>query len=457
MKISLWRSGACRLGVAVVGVAVVVTACTPGSKPAKPSERPTSAISTNVASAGPVTLTVWDQEVRGGQNAEITQLNKEFHDKYPNVTIKRNSKSFTNLKDTLKLALSGANPPDVVEANQGYPDMGAFVTAGMLLPLDSYAQKYDWTSRYPKTLLDLNSFTPDGKSFGTGTLYGISQTGEIVGIYYNKQKLTQLGLNVPQTWSEFVSDLGKIKAKGQLPIMFGNKDQWPAIHEFGILQGQTAGKQAVRDLVFGKTGATWNSPQNVQAATTLRTWAANGYLSPGTNGLGYDEAAANYAKGTGVFLITGTWEVADLQKTMGNNLGFMLPPPATAGGDPVTTGGQGLAWSITAKSKHADVAASYIDFITNAHAADVMTQTGNLPATTPASAKPPAGSALADIFAAWSKISQVDGEVPYLDYSTPSFYDTISANLQKLIGQKQSPQVFLNTLEHDYSAFQKSK
>jgi len=107
---------------------------------------------------------------RRGQNSEITQLNKEFRAKYPNVTIKRNSKSFTNLKDTLKLALSGTNPPDVVEANQGYPDMGAFVKAGMLQPLDGYAQRYDWQSRYPKTLLDLNRFTTDGASFGSGSL-----------------------------------------------------------------------------------------------------------------------------------------------------------------------------------------------------------------------------------------------------------------------------------------------
>ncbi len=230
------KSRATRLGVAVVGVVVLAAACTPGKKASTPTQKPTSAISTNVTAAGPVTLTVWDQEVRGGQNAEITQLNKEFHDKYPNVTIKRNSKSFTNLKDTLKLALSGANPPDVVEANQGYPDMGAFVQAGMLQPLDSYAQRYDWTSRYPATLLNLNSFTPDGKSFGTGTLYGISQTGEIVGIYYNKQKLARVGLSVPATWADFEADLPKIKAAGQLPIMFGNKDQWPAIHEFGVLQ-----------------------------------------------------------------------------------------------------------------------------------------------------------------------------------------------------------------------------
>lgn len=445
------------LAAAVVGVAALTVACTPGKKTEKPTEKPTSAISTDIASAGKVTLSVWDQEVRGGQNAEITQLNKEFMAKYPNVTIKRNSKSFTNLKDTLKLALSGANPPDVVEANQGYPDMGAFVKAGMLQPLDSYAQKYDWRTRYPQTLLDLNSFTTDGASFGSGTLYGISQTGEIVGVYYNKQKLSQLGIKPPATWADFEAALGKIKTAGQLPIMFGNKDQWPAIHEFGVLQGQLAGKDAVRNLVFGKPGANWSTPQNTQAATKLATWAHNGYLSPGTNGLGYDQAAAQFGKGTGVFLITGTWEVADLQKTMSNNLGFMLPPPAAAGGDPVTTGGQGLAWSITAKSKHADVAAAYLDFITNGHAADVMTQTGNLPATAPTSAQPPAGTALADIFAAWKTISDADGEVPYLDYSTPTFYDTLSANLQKLIGGKQSPKDFVTTLQRDYGDFQKTK
>ena len=86
-----------------------------------------------------------------------------------------------------------------------------------------------------------------------------------------------------------------------------------------------------------------------------------------------------------------------------------------------------------------------------------MTQTGNLPAITPASAKPPAGTALADIFAAWATLSKADGEVPYLDYSTPSFYDTLTANLQKLIGGKQSPQQFLSVLQKDYGSFQKSK
>ena len=33
----------------------------------------------DVAAAGDVTLTVWDQEVRGGQAAQIKRLNQAFH------------------------------------------------------------------------------------------------------------------------------------------------------------------------------------------------------------------------------------------------------------------------------------------------------------------------------------------------------------------------------------------
>lgn len=201
--------------------------------------------------AGNVTLTVWDQEVRGGTNAELEQLNKEFEEKYPNVKIKRVSRSFDDLKTTLKLALSGNKPPDIVQANQGYPDMVAFVQAGLLMPLDNYAGVYDWNTRYPNTLLNLNRVSADGKQFGTGRLYGISQTGEFIGVYYNKEKLADAGIEPPKTWKEFTDSLATLKDKGELPIQFGNLDQWPAIHNFGVLQDQHGAAEA-RDTVLGR-------------------------------------------------------------------------------------------------------------------------------------------------------------------------------------------------------------
>jgi raffinose/stachyose/melibiose transport system substrate-binding protein len=124
---------------------------------------------------------------------------------------------------------------------------------------------------------------------------------------------------------------------------------------------------------------------------------------------------------------------------------------------PVTTGGEGLAWAITTGSKHPDVAAAYIDFITNADAAQVLIDTGNLPTVPPADWKPAAGSLEADVADQWKAVNAGSGLVPYLDYSTPTFYDTLSAAVQQLTAEKLTPQQFGTQLQKDYSSFVTSK
>jgi len=423
----------------------LLTGCAPGSGGDSGPKNTTApkAVNTDVAKAGKVTLTVWDQEVRGGQDKRVEQLNKEFEDKYPNVTIKRVSRSFNDLQATLKLALSGDKPPDVVEANQGYGQMGEFVKAGMLTPLDSYAKAYGWDKRYAKSLLDLNRFSSDGKTFGSGNLYGASMDGEIVGVFYNKDKLSKLGLQPPKTWADFVKALPTAKSKGETPIALGNLDKFPAIHEYGIIQAQDAGKAAVRNLVFGRSGAFTDAP-NVRAATTLADWAKQGYLTKNVNGEGYDNAWKKYATGgDGVFFVGGTWLAADLPKNAAD-LGFWAPPQ--------TTGGESLPLSVVSKSKHPDVAAAYIDFMTSAHAMDVGTENGLLPVSPPGSAKP-SGPLMPDIFTAWQNVSRTDGLVPYLDYTTPDFADTLQSELQKLLGGQSDPATTMKTLQADYQKF----
>lgn len=263
--------------VTIAAMLIAVSACAPGSNNPKPTQKPPSAVQTDVAKAGPVTLTVWDQEVLGGQNEQMQKLNAAFHAKYPNVTIKRVSRSFSDLEKTLRLALSGDNPPDVVEANQGYGIMAALVKAGALIPLDPYDKVYGFRKRFPAGVSQLNSVTGDGKTIGSGNLYGVSMTGEAVGIYYNTDKLAKLGIQPPTSFSQFEQDLALAKSKGETPIYFANLEKFPAIHELGVLLGQTADKGALRNLVFGQGGA-WTDPPVVQAVQKLADWAKNGYL-----------------------------------------------------------------------------------------------------------------------------------------------------------------------------------
>jgi raffinose/stachyose/melibiose transport system substrate-binding protein len=433
-------------------LAVTAAGCgTPGgggadnAKQVQQSKRNSSRI--DVSKAGNVTLTVWDQEVRGGQARQIRQLNAAFHAKYPNVTIKRVAKSFTDLQTTLKLAVSGPKAPDVVEANQGRPVMGQLVKGGLLKPLDTYADAYGWNDRWSKTLLDLNRFSTDGKQFGTGNLYGVSQMGEIVGVFYDRGKVA----SVPRTFADFEKLLAAAKQKGQVPISFGNLDKFGGIHEFQTVQNQFADKQAVRDFVFAKSGATFDTPENGQAAAKLREWAAKGYFTNGFNGTGYDPAWQQFAKGAGPFLIAGTWLVANLTDTMKDRVGFFLMPGRQAGLPPVSLGGESLPWSITAKSPHADVAAAYVDFLTNPEAARVLVQTDNLPAM-PTDAQP-RGALSQDVFAAWKALNDAEGLTPYMDYATPTFYDDFSGAVQKLLAGRTPPDVFTKDVQGDYAKF----
>jgi raffinose/stachyose/melibiose transport system substrate-binding protein len=435
-------------GLVIVGLA----ACAPGPSAPSGADQQLGPVSTNVGTE-PITLTVWDQNTDPGINDAQEQLNAAFHQKYPNVTINRVSRSFTDLKTTLKLALSSDDPPDVVQANQGYPDMGAFVKAGYLRPLGDYAGLYGWTNYYPSSLLKLNSFSSDGKTWQGDNLYGVSQTGELVGLYYNKAVLAKAGVTTPPTTlAELTDAMAKVKAAGALPLSYGDVEKSPGIHLYGFALTALTGQRAVNDLVTSTSGA-WTDAQEVQAAQVITDWVGKGYVTPGANGVSRDQAVASFGSGEAAFLITGTWYQATLEAaSAAKDIGFTaLTPNGSAG--PQTMGGEGLAWSLTSKTKHADAAAAYVDFITDEQAAQALVKTGNLPAVVPADPAPAPGTVAADISGAYKTISQANGISPYLDYATPTFYDTLTAAAQDLVGGRQSPEQFTQTLQDDYAAF----
>lgn len=437
---------------ALTGASLVLAlaACAPGTGAPTGDDSEPAAISKDVAAAGDVTLTVWDQEVRGGQDEQMKKLNAAFEDKYPNVTINRVSQAFDDLNTTLRLALTGADAPDVVQANNGRNTMGAFVKAGQLRNLDDYAELYKWQDRFPESVLQYSTYGKGAVDFGTGSIYGLPQVGEIVGVFYSKKKLAGLGAERPGDWDAFQSVLDAAKAKGEHPLVLGNIDKWPAIHVFGPIQGEYVPADTIRDLGLGNGGADWTSSENVAAAQKLADLSSKGYFNDGPNGTDYDAAWQAFSKGEGTFLIGGSWLAADLEDAMGDDVGFFVPN--TSAGAPATTGGTGLPFAITSAAKKTDVAAAYIDFITSDDAMKVLAETGNMPVNHTADLAPESG-VQADVFAEFGRVTTTGALLPYLDYATPTFSDTLGDALQGLIAGQLSAQEFVKKLDADYSEF----
>lgn len=442
-------------GAATAGL--VTTSCTPGS-PARVVKAPPKPARTGVTEKGPVTLTLWDQE-SGQVSRTWNDLIKGFEQKYPNVTIRRVERSFSDLKALLKLALSGPHAPDVVEANQGWPDMGEMVKAGLLLPLDNYASAYGWDKRVPHTINADNSWTADGRRFGTGSLFGFTNEAELVGVFYNKTILRKLGLSVPATFTDFENSLAVAKHAGEIPIQFGDTDGWPGIHEWAAIQERFATDRYMTGFIFGLdyNRLSFATPQNLRAATVVQDWTRKGYFTPDPLAVGYDNSVGRFVKGQGLYMITGNWIVANLGSD-NPDFGFMAMPPISPGGPLVSTGGPGFPLSIASSSPHPDVAAAFIDWMTNDHAAQALVRSGEIALNkgfTPTGVQP--GTVLSDLLTTAARLRDADAIVPYEDWSTPSFYNTLTASFQELLGGKATPRQFLSKCEADYSAFQMSR
>lgn len=407
-------------------------------------------VSTDPSKVGTITLTVWDQETTPGISDSLDQLNKEFHTKYPNITVNRVVRSGTDLRTTLKLGLTGQSAPDVAQANQGFADMAAYVKAGLLTDLGPYEKAYGWDQRIPSSQRALDSVTPDGSSLGSGNLYGLSITGEVVGVFYNKAVLKKLGLAVPDSVEQMESQLPTIKTAGTLPISYGDQNKSPGIHLWGITLVPALGSQAISDLVFGRSGS-WADPKVTESAQTVADWATKGYLSPGYNGITSNSAAQAFGQGKAAYFLGGVWN-QDVIAKGGADAGFIVLPEKT-GGKLIAMGGVGMGWAVPTHAAHKTAAAAYIDFISNTHAMAVLAQHNQLPAVPDTSAPMKSGTLSGDILKTWSSLTAANGLVPYVDWSTPTMYDTISANLQELMAGQEDSAAFGKALQTDWAGF----
>ena len=197
------------------------------------------------------------------------------------------------------------------------------------------------------------------------------------------------------------------------------------------------------------------TPENEAAARQLADWNARGYFNKGVNGTEYDAAWQKLTKGEGVFLMGGSWMSADLQDAMGDDVGFFTPP-ATAGEGANTTGGTGLPFTVTAKTKNPDLAAAYIDFITNDDAMQILADTGNLPVLNTQKYAPASG-VQKDVFTEFENVTTKGTLLPYLDYATPTMGDTLGDSLQGLLDGKLDAKKFTEAMEADYAGFTQAK
>ncbi|NPV06492.1 MAG: extracellular solute-binding protein [Anaerolineae bacterium] len=431
----------------LLAMALLVAGCGAGAAVSESQTAPPTA----TPGAQSVTLMVWDQFRRDTERAVVDQLNAEFEAAHPGVKIQRVVKSFDDLRVTVASALQDLNGPDVVQVNQG-SDMRIAVQAGLLLSLTPYLPQYRWDERFSASILARNSFSGDGYQFGTGNLYGLSPTAEVVGVYYNKDKFRDLGLTVPRTFAEFEALLSKAREAGETPIEFGNRDPWPGIPVFSAIEHVLLPDRSWLDeFVYGQGSTSFDIPENLQAAAKLQQWVQSGYFTEGFHDIGYEDSWRRFARGEGLMMLTGSWLSADIVRTGGERFGFFLLPPPRQPGHWLAIGGVGVPFCIRNGTRHADLAAEYLDWMVSPRAGELWLAKGVLPAVPVHASRIPSGTLLGDVVSAYEAMSVTDGVGQYIDWAGPTLYDRLGAAIRNLMALEVSPEETVAAIQAEYA------
>jgi ABC-type glycerol-3-phosphate transport system substrate-binding protein len=398
-------------------------------------------------------LEIWTPET-GTRLRLVQERAEEFAAAHPNVKINFTIRDFGSYPAQLKLALASDSAPDVVIGNLGWSLDGPLIKAGMLRPLDAWAKRYRWDQRFPAIAQRQMRFSADGKRFGSGPIFGVPYGADIIGWFYNVDKLKALQLGLPNDVADLEAAFEKARAAGEVPVVLGNKPQWPGLHVFYLISNTVATDQEINGIVFGDRTVSWTNASFVASARKLAHWNAKGFIGAGANSLSPEDANAKFARGTGVFLPAGTWNAAELAAAMGDDVGFFLMPAANKNDARRATGSIGYGWHITTASRNADLAAEFIDFMTNEDFAQRLAATGDIPPFDLGAAAPQMPSKLArDIHAAWRGVLVNGTLMPYLDFSAPNGAEIIYPTMQSILAGVEDPERGLASMESSRTKF----
>ncbi|MEU6710965.1 extracellular solute-binding protein [Nonomuraea sp. NPDC046802] len=365
-----------------------------------------------------------------------------FTKKHPNVTIKPQMTPFNDYVKSIKLAMSGDAAPDIAQYNPGA--MNSLVPAGLILDVGPWAKAYGWEGKFPPSTLEILSSDKSAKQFGTGGQYAVPGGLSVVGVYYNKTMVKE----PPKTLAEFEAAMQKVKDSGGAPLSLGGL-QVGGFHLWNALLNVTGDVAGYRGWVYGKPGATIENDAARRTSQTIADWAKKGFFPEGANATADTDALANFAKGKSAFLVTGNWGATALEKDLGEDVGFFLMP--TASGEPVrVASGASVAYAISAKSKHPNVAAAFLDYLSSPEAAKIEFDGGFMPVDTKTEVG--AEGLRGEIATVFRPVAQANGIVPFPDYASPGMIDKLTPGIQGLINGKMTPDAFLRSLQESWDA-----
>lgn len=321
--------------------------------------------------AEPVTLkwAIWDQET----TQYWTDIKEAYEASHEGVTVEMVDLGSTDYMTVLATDLSGSGTEFDVVTIKDVPGYATLVQKNAILPLNDYieADGVD-LSKYAGAT---DQVTVDGK------LYELPFRNDFWVLFYNKDLFDAKNVAYPtndMTWDEYDALARSVTDTTPGAEVYGaHYHTWRStIQLMGILDGQ-------HSAIDGEYE--WTKPYYEMVLAEQKDGVCQDYATLKTQGLHYSDA---FAQGNVGMLNMGSWFISTLiqkiqsgEYTECSNWG-MVKYPHAEGVEPGSTLATITALSIPTSAPHKDEAWEFVKFVTGEEGAQVLADTGNIPAMT---------------------------------------------------------------------------
>lgn len=275
----------------------------------------------------------------------------EYEAANPNIDIVVSSAQNDPFKEKIQIVVSGEDCPDIF---------------------------FSWAGEFTERLLDLTPYMESDQEWkaslmesqmaeyttSDGMVYGVPFRLDGKMVFYNTEIFADLGLEIPETWDEFIAVCDAVLDAGITPLSYGNIAPWASAHYVGTLNQMLVPQETIYKDYEPTTGE-FTDPGYVEALEYYQQLIP--YFTPGANGLAHDMARSLFAQGNAAMFYAELIEIpyveeinADLDYGM-----FNFPIVEGAGETNILTGSP-EGFVVSSKTQYPDECVEFMKWFLGA-------------------------------------------------------------------------------------------
>ncbi|WP_130860600.1 ABC transporter substrate-binding protein [Gracilibacillus phocaeensis] len=321
-------------------------------------------ITKGIASAGVITALLLTGCSSGGDDGQVTielfsnksenfdtynGLIEEFERQHPDINVELEAPP--EAETVLKTRLVKEDVPDVMSIG-GNATYGELARAGIFHDFS----ESDVLDKVQPSYLEMLGLLVGSEDDG---IYGVPYATNANTVIYNKQKVEELDIEIPQTWDEFIAALETADEAGELPINFTLQEAWTAMPIWNGIAGNDVSEEFPELKNEGQ--ATFVEAYDSVADKMLQLLD---YGRADNFGIGYNDGNNSFANGEGVFYIQGNWAIPDvLSANPDVELGTFALPSSNQAEENDLVSGVDVALTVSEDTDHKEEALTFINFM----------------------------------------------------------------------------------------------